>query len=164
VSPPSPLSANAIFFGRTNSTFFKPTEAFEITGQVGNVCFLEGMVFFKGKWLLYYGTADSKIAVAEASMYDYRGMLDHRAKARREAAALEREREASEEEVFLHLKAQEAFSRKMHKVATEKQQQHKEEEASGEEEEEPAVTVINSLEELSEPKASPSLDVIAEEL
>jgi hypothetical protein len=46
---------------------------------VGNVCFLEGLVFFKNKWLLYYGTADSKIAVAEASLYDYRGLLDPRA-------------------------------------------------------------------------------------
>jgi hypothetical protein len=25
---------------------------------------VEGLVFFRGKWLLYFGTADSKIAVA----------------------------------------------------------------------------------------------------
>jgi hypothetical protein len=42
--------------------------------QVGNVVFIEGLVFFKGRWLLYYGTADSKIAVAEAVGYDYRGL------------------------------------------------------------------------------------------
>jgi hypothetical protein len=48
------------------------------------VCFLEGLVFFKNKWLLYYGTADSKIAVAEASLYDYRGLLDPRAVAAKE--------------------------------------------------------------------------------
>mmetsp|Transcript_5108 Transcript_5108/g.7820 ORF Transcript_5108/g.7820 Transcript_5108/m.7820 type:complete len:536 (+) Transcript_5108:68-1675(+) len=59
---------------RSQETFFKPSEEFEITGQVGNVCFLEGLVFFRGKWMLYYGTADSKIAVAEASLYDYNGM------------------------------------------------------------------------------------------
>jgi predicted GH43/DUF377 family glycosyl hydrolase len=28
------------------------------------VCFVEGLVPFKGKWFLYYGTADSKIAVS----------------------------------------------------------------------------------------------------
>lgn len=49
---------------RTDDNFFKPSEPYEITGQVNNVCFLEGLVFFKDKWFLYYGTADSKIAVA----------------------------------------------------------------------------------------------------
>jgi predicted GH43/DUF377 family glycosyl hydrolase len=43
-----------------------PDQPFEITGQVNNVCFVEGLAFFKDKWLLYYGTADSKIAVAES--------------------------------------------------------------------------------------------------
>jgi predicted GH43/DUF377 family glycosyl hydrolase len=42
----------------------KPEKKYEITGQVNQVCFLEGMVPFNGKWFLYYGTADSKIAVA----------------------------------------------------------------------------------------------------
>jgi hypothetical protein len=28
------------------------------------VCFLEALANFNGKWFLYYGTADSKIAVA----------------------------------------------------------------------------------------------------
>ena len=32
--------------------------------QVGNVCFIEGLVTFQGRWLLYYGTADSRVAVA----------------------------------------------------------------------------------------------------
>ena len=49
---------------RTDQYFFKPEKDYEITGQVGNVCFLEGLVPFKGQWFLYYGTADSKIAVA----------------------------------------------------------------------------------------------------
>src|SRR5690606_20333226 len=49
---------------RTDENFFKPSESYEITGQVNNVCFLEGLVHFKDKWFLYYGTADSKIAVA----------------------------------------------------------------------------------------------------
>ncbi len=49
---------------RLESTFFKPDKPYEIDGQVNRVCFLEGLAHFKGKWLLYYGTADSKIAVA----------------------------------------------------------------------------------------------------
>ncbi len=43
-----------------------PDRDYEITGQVGNVCFAEGLVPFGNQWLLYYGTADSKIAVASA--------------------------------------------------------------------------------------------------
>ena len=53
---------------RTEGYFFKPEKPYEITGQVGNVCFLEGLVPFKGQWLLYYGTADSKIAVARFAL------------------------------------------------------------------------------------------------
>lgn len=49
---------------RSDSYFFHPTEPYEMTGQVNNVCFVEGLSFYKGKWFLYYGTADSKIAVA----------------------------------------------------------------------------------------------------
>ena len=49
---------------RSEEYFFKPENDYEITGQVGNVCFIEALVPFKGKWFLYYGTADSKIAVA----------------------------------------------------------------------------------------------------
>lgn len=49
---------------RTEKYFMHPEQEYEITGQIGNVCFLEGLVLFKGSWYLYYGTADSKIAVA----------------------------------------------------------------------------------------------------
>lgn len=51
---------------RLNTPFIKPDKAYEISGQVNRVCFLEGMVSFKNKWFLYYGTADSKIAAATA--------------------------------------------------------------------------------------------------
>ena len=51
---------------RVTDPFMWPERDYEITGQVGNVCFLEGLVHFKGEWLLYYGTADSKIALASA--------------------------------------------------------------------------------------------------
>ena len=49
---------------RMDTYFMKPDKPFEITGQVNQVCFVEGLVNYKGKWFLYYGTADSKIAVA----------------------------------------------------------------------------------------------------
>ena len=49
---------------RTENYFFKPERKYEITGQVNNVCFLEGLIYFQKKWFLYYDTADSKIAVA----------------------------------------------------------------------------------------------------
>ena len=51
---------------RPTKPFLFPERPYEITGQVGNVCFAEGLVPFGDRWLLYYGTADSKIAVAAA--------------------------------------------------------------------------------------------------
>ncbi len=50
---------------RADKHFLHPERDYEMTGQVNNVCFLEGMVWYKNRWLLYYGTADSKIAVAD---------------------------------------------------------------------------------------------------
>jgi beta-1,2-mannosidase len=49
---------------RTQSHFIHPDKPYERTGEVNEVCFVEGLVYFKGKWFLYYGTADSKIGVA----------------------------------------------------------------------------------------------------
>ena len=49
---------------RTDSYFIYPDKDYEKVGEVNEVCFVEGLVFFKEKWFLYYGTADSKIAVA----------------------------------------------------------------------------------------------------
>lgn len=49
---------------RTNTYFIKPDKDYEKVGEVNEVCFIEGLVHFKNKWFLYYGTADSKIAVA----------------------------------------------------------------------------------------------------
>lgn len=51
---------------RSEEPFFVPDRPYEITGQVNSVVFVEGLVRWKGKWWLYYGTADSKIAVAVA--------------------------------------------------------------------------------------------------
>jgi len=49
---------------RMDSAFLFPDKPYERVGEVNEVCFIEGMVFFRDRWFLYYGTADSKIAVA----------------------------------------------------------------------------------------------------
>ncbi|MBV9961691.1 MAG: hypothetical protein JO072_05535 [Parafilimonas sp.] len=49
---------------RMGNYFLKPQQPYEFSGEVNNVCFAEGLAFYKNKWWLYYGTADSKIAVA----------------------------------------------------------------------------------------------------
>lgn len=49
---------------RMENYFIKPDKPYELSGQVNHVCFIEGLVNYKSKWFLYYGTADSKIAVA----------------------------------------------------------------------------------------------------
>lgn len=50
---------------RSEQYFMTPEKDYELIGQVGNVVFLEGLVRYKGAWYIYYGTADSKIAVAK---------------------------------------------------------------------------------------------------
>ena len=49
---------------RTDNYFIHPDKDYEKVGEVNEVCFVEGLVYFKDQWFLYYGTADSKIAVA----------------------------------------------------------------------------------------------------
>lgn len=50
---------------RSDEPFITPTESYERTGQyVDGTTFVEGLVLFKGRWLLYYGTADSRVGVA----------------------------------------------------------------------------------------------------
>ena len=49
---------------RTTTDFIHPDKPYERTGEVNEVCFVEGLVHFNNKWFLYYGTADSRIAVA----------------------------------------------------------------------------------------------------
>lgn len=51
---------------RTATYFIKPSKSYELQGQVNNVTFLEGLAPFHHQWYLYYGTADSRIAVAVA--------------------------------------------------------------------------------------------------
>ncbi|MFM6949336.1 MAG: glycoside hydrolase family 130 protein [Aquirufa sp.] len=49
---------------RSNRPFLWPNKVYEQIGEVNEVCFVEGLVPYKSRWFLYYGTADSKIAVA----------------------------------------------------------------------------------------------------
>lgn len=58
------LNDPTVLKDRLDQHFMMPDKPYEINGQVNQVCFIEGMVPFKGNWYLYYGTADSKIAAA----------------------------------------------------------------------------------------------------
>jgi predicted GH43/DUF377 family glycosyl hydrolase len=49
---------------RMDNYFLRPDKPYELNGQVNAVCFVEGLAEFHRQWFLYYGTADSKIAVA----------------------------------------------------------------------------------------------------
>jgi beta-1,2-mannosidase len=50
---------------RTDVPFIRPTEPYEKTGQyVEGTTFVEALIPFRGRWLLYYGTADSRVGVA----------------------------------------------------------------------------------------------------
>jgi beta-1,2-mannosidase len=50
---------------RTDQPFFKPEMPFERSGQyAAGTTFVEGLVQFHGRWMLYYGCADSLVGVA----------------------------------------------------------------------------------------------------
>lgn len=50
---------------RLDKPFFVPTEPFEKSGQYpAGTVFVEGLVYHRDKWFLYYGCADSRVAVA----------------------------------------------------------------------------------------------------
>lgn len=50
---------------RLDEPFFKPEADFEKSGQYpAGTVFIEGLVPHQGKWFLYYGCADSRVAVA----------------------------------------------------------------------------------------------------
>ncbi|RZK81065.1 MAG: hypothetical protein EOO92_05930 [Pedobacter sp.] len=50
---------------RLDQPFLVPTESYEKSGQYpAGTVFIEGLVYFKSKWFLYYGCADSRVAVA----------------------------------------------------------------------------------------------------
>ncbi|ASU31942.1 glycoside hydrolase family 130 protein [Mucilaginibacter xinganensis] len=50
---------------RLDVPFLRPMQPFEKSGQyVNGTVFIEGMAWFKHKWYLYYGCADSRVGVA----------------------------------------------------------------------------------------------------
>ncbi|SFS71762.1 Predicted glycosyl hydrolase, GH43/DUF377 family [Sphingobacterium wenxiniae] len=50
---------------RLDTPFLRPMEDFEKSGQyVDGTVFLQGLAYYKSKWFLYYGCADSKVGVA----------------------------------------------------------------------------------------------------
>ena len=52
---------------QTDAPVLKPELPYEKTGQyAAGTTFAEGLVFFHGNWFLYYGCADSLVAVATA--------------------------------------------------------------------------------------------------
>ena len=71
---PNSYCAGQVLFDKNDPTkvlarmdvpFFRPMESFEKSGQYqAGTVFIEGMVYFKKKWLLYYGCADSRVGLA----------------------------------------------------------------------------------------------------
>ena len=50
---------------RVDQPFIQPTESYEKSGQYKDgTTFVEGLVPFRDRWYLYYGTADSRVGVA----------------------------------------------------------------------------------------------------
>ena len=51
--------------GRLDVPFFRPVDDFEKSGQYKDgTVFIEGLVYFRSRWYLYYGCADSRVGVA----------------------------------------------------------------------------------------------------
>lgn len=67
-------SAGQVLFDKNDPTkvlqrldipFLRPMEGFEKSGQyVDGTVFIQGLSYYKSKWFLYYGAADSKVGVA----------------------------------------------------------------------------------------------------
>ena len=76
-------SAGQVLFSNTDPThviqrmdvpFLRPMEEFEKSGQYNDgTVFIQGLTYFKNKWYLYYGCADSRVAVA---VYDPTKLTD----------------------------------------------------------------------------------------
>ncbi|WP_270087375.1 glycoside hydrolase family 130 protein [Sphingobacterium sp. SYP-B4668] len=59
------LNTPSRVIGRLDKPFFVPTESFEKSGQYPDgTVFIQGLAYFKNKWFLYYGCADSQVGVA----------------------------------------------------------------------------------------------------
>jgi beta-1,2-mannosidase len=60
---------------RTDQPVLKPEMPYEKTGQyAAGTTFAEGLVYFRNQWFLYYGCADSLVAVATAPATSVTGL------------------------------------------------------------------------------------------
>ena len=48
---------------RLTTPFLVPETPEEVAGQVNNVVFVEGLVAYKGEWLMYYGQGDAGVGL-----------------------------------------------------------------------------------------------------
>ena len=72
---------------QTDAPVLKPELPYEKTGQyAAGTTFAEGLVLFHGQWFLYYGCADSLVAVATAAAGDLQSMAVQTAPASRQTA------------------------------------------------------------------------------
>ena len=60
-----PVDPTAVIY-RSLTPFLEPEHVTEQTGQVPHVVFAEGLVPWKGEWLLFHGMGDSAIGIARA--------------------------------------------------------------------------------------------------
>lgn len=61
------LDNPARLVARCATYFMKPERPYEVKGQYSaGTVFMEGLVHFNGRWFLYYGAADSRVAVASS--------------------------------------------------------------------------------------------------
>ena len=51
---------------RVETPLLQPASVPEITGQVDNVVFTEGLVQYHGQWFMYFGQGDAFLGVASA--------------------------------------------------------------------------------------------------
>lgn len=58
-------SAPTEVIARTTRPWLRPTTYEDTHGLVSNVTFVQGLVWFQGRWLAYYGQSDTTLAVAE---------------------------------------------------------------------------------------------------
>ncbi|MGB6973212.1 MAG: glycoside hydrolase family 130 protein [Terracidiphilus sp.] len=69
----------ALLLARTDEPVLKPALPYEKTGQyAAGTTFAEGLVWFHKKWFLYYGCADSLVAVATAPAEPESGVAEMR--------------------------------------------------------------------------------------
>ena len=73
---------------RLTTPFLVPETPEETSGQVNNVVFVEGLVAYKGEWLLYYGQGDAGVGVLH-------GRSRHRLRLAHFSPAATRERTSS---------------------------------------------------------------------